>query len=74
VVNPARAVGALRPAAAPAPGVERVPDPAVDVDPLASSKVVAGWVGGVGAVVALLALLLVPVVRRGRQRGWRPGP
>lgn len=74
VVSPARAVGALRPGAVAAADGGRVPDPVREVDPLASSKVVAGWVSGVGAVVALLALLSVPVVRRGRQRGWRPGP
>jgi membrane-anchored mycosin MYCP len=75
VVNPARAVGALRPAvAAGAAGNERVPPPVDETDPLANAKVVAGWAGGIGAVVALLAILLVPVVRRGRQRGWRAGP
>lgn len=74
VVNPARAVGSLRPAvAAEAQGDQRVPPPVRDVDPLAHAKVVAGWVGGIGAVVALLALLSVPVVRRGRRRGWRAG-
>jgi membrane-anchored mycosin MYCP len=84
VVNPARAVGALRPAGgtrAPGPDTAdpdaavagRVQPPAPRADPQRAVKGAAGWITVVGAAAALLVLLAVPVVRLGRRRGWRPG-
>jgi len=73
VVNPSRAVGALmgdRVAAAPA---GEMPALAAPADPLAGVTRVAIPVAVGGALVALLVLAGVPVVRRGRRRGWRVG-
>jgi len=35
---------------------------------------VAIWVAALGATTVVVLLVGVPVIRRGRQRGWRAGP
>jgi type VII secretion-associated serine protease mycosin len=73
VVNPARAVGALRPVggSAPAGAVVRVEPVPAAADPLRVVRAGAPWIAVTGIAAALLVLLAVPVVRRGRRRGWR---
>jgi len=76
VVNPARAVGSLRPAApaaAKGSGGGRVAAPVPPDDPQRWVRAAAGWVALAGVCVALLVLVAVPVVRLGRRRGWRSG-
>ena len=74
VVNPARAVGALRSGrGAAAEAVRGVPPPATPADPLARVTRLAVPVAVGGVVVALLVVAGVPVVRLGRRRGWRAG-
>jgi subtilisin family serine protease len=75
VVDPARAVGALRVESPP-----RQPEPdgrmqlqPVPPDPQHGLTVTAVWVAVIGGAVVLLLRAVVPVMRRGRQRGWRPG-
>lgn len=71
VVNPYRAVSTVL-------GVRDNPSAAVvrpsppEPDPLATQKAVAAWSALGGGILALLLLTGRPVVRRGRQRGWRP--
>ncbi|MDG4786545.1 type VII secretion-associated serine protease mycosin [Micromonospora sp. WMMD1102] len=72
VVNPVRAVGALRPAGAAEPGAAvSVPRPAARPGPLGAVSAVSGVVAVIGVALAALLLASVPVVRRGRRRGWR---
>ncbi|BCB88315.1 hypothetical protein Psuf_056280 [Phytohabitans suffuscus] len=74
VVDPARAVGALRgDRGVPAVRARGVPPPATRPDPLADVTRVAVPLAVAGAAAALLVLAGVPVVRRGRRRGWRAG-
>ncbi len=74
VVNPARAVGALRLFGEARPGqAQHMQLPAVPPDSTRSVTVTATWIAAVGASTAVVVLIAVPVVRRGRQRGWRPG-
>jgi type VII secretion-associated serine protease mycosin len=75
VVNPRQAVGALRlPPSAGRVAAPRVEPPPPRVDQLRAVTVAAGWVAAGGAAASMLVLLGVPVVRRGRRRGWRSGP
>ncbi|WP_422770055.1 type VII secretion-associated serine protease mycosin [Plantactinospora sp. WMMC1484] len=72
VVNPVRAVGAVRPAVAPAPATAgSVPRPAARPAPLRAVSVASAVIAVVGVALALLLLASVPVIRRGRRRGWR---
>ncbi|GIG88453.1 hypothetical protein Pen02_33890 [Plantactinospora endophytica] len=72
VVNPVRAVGALRPAGAGEAGAAvSVPRPADRPSPLRGVSAASGVIAVVGVALALLLLAAVPVVRRGRRRGWR---
>lgn len=75
VVNPARAVGSLRPVAGPAGRVRdgRVGTPVPADDPQRWVRATAGWVALAGVSTALLVLVAVPIVRLGRRRGWRSG-
>ncbi len=73
VINPQRAVGALRAARSPAAlPVRRVEVPAPPADPLRGVKILAAWVTGVGIALAALLLIAVGAMRKGRRRGWRP--
>ncbi|MGX7672119.1 type VII secretion-associated serine protease mycosin [Plantactinospora sp. DSM 117369] len=72
VINPVRAVGALRPSGVPEPGAAvSVPPPAARPSPLRAVSAASGVIAVVGVALALLLLASVPVVRRGRRRGWR---
>jgi len=72
VVDPARAVGALQVGTTPkAVPVEQLRPATVAREAPRSLTVAATWVMAAGAAVVLLLLAAVPVVRRGRQRGWR---
>lgn len=71
VVNPYRAVTTLLGTRTNPPAAQVVPVP-VEPDPRAGHRMVAGWAAFGGAVLAVLVLLARPVVRRGRQRRWRP--
>jgi type VII secretion-associated serine protease mycosin len=74
VVNPARAVSALRLSTREASGDEaRIAPPQPPVDPLGRVTSAAGFIALGGAVVALVLLIAVPVARRGRRRRWRAG-
>ena len=75
VIDPARAVGALSSAGGaspPAPQRVAAPVPAPPED--RTDAIVAIWVTVVGATTVVVLLVGVPVIRRGRQRGWRAGP
>ncbi|HEX6683116.1 MAG TPA: type VII secretion-associated serine protease mycosin [Candidatus Limnocylindrales bacterium] len=72
VVNPQRAVGALRTQAAEPPPAAQVVPEQPDPDPLRHAKSVATIVAVSGAGAVILALLGVAGWRRGRARGWRP--
>jgi type VII secretion-associated serine protease mycosin len=72
VVDPARAVGALRLAGAG----QQVRPEQVELAPVPPDRdhlvrVAAAWIGVIGSALAVLALVAVPVVRRGRQRRWQ---
>lgn len=74
VVNPQRAVGAVRSddaadAVAPASRMDVQPPPR---DPLRTVTLIASWTAGTGAALALVALIVTAAVRQGRKRGWRP--
>ncbi|GAA3734520.1 type VII secretion-associated serine protease mycosin [Plantactinospora mayteni] len=72
LINPVRAVGALRPADAPDPGAAgSVSRPVARPSPLRAVSVASGVIAVVGVALALLLLASVPVIRRGRRRGWR---
>jgi type VII secretion-associated serine protease mycosin len=74
VVNPIDAVGALRLTSGGGPGgLPRARPPTPRADPLHGVRIAAGWIALAGAATTALVLLAVPVVRRGRRRGWRPG-
>jgi membrane-anchored mycosin MYCP len=47
--------------------------PRLESDPLRDVRAAAVWIGVAGVFGAVLMLLAVPVVRRGRRRGWRVG-
>jgi type VII secretion-associated serine protease mycosin len=72
VVNPVRAVSALDPGAGPpgaaGGGLAAPESPSTERD---FASAAAPWVVVAGAIAALLVLLAVPVIRRGRARGWR---
>jgi uncharacterized membrane protein YozB (DUF420 family) len=53
---------------------QRVAVPAPAPPPDRTDAVVAVWVTVLGAATVIVLLVGVPVIRRGRQRGWRPGP
>jgi type VII secretion-associated serine protease mycosin len=73
IVNPQRAVGALRPGKVPAVAVPGQFDaPPRKGDPLRGVTVIAGWATLAGAVTVALILIVVPALKRGRKRGWRP--
>jgi type VII secretion-associated serine protease mycosin len=74
VVNPYRAVAAVLGdrAGAPAPNGAVLPPPP-RADPFGRLKAIAGWAAFAGLLVTVLVLIGAPVIRRGRQRGWRPG-
>jgi type VII secretion-associated serine protease mycosin len=76
VVNPYRAVATLLDPrdskAAAATG--QVPSAGTGADPGISVRRVAAWAFTIGVFLAALLLVSRPVVRRGRERGWRPTP
>ena len=73
VVNPYRAVSTVL-GKRDNPPLGAMPPPARKEDPLRGVRTVA-VIAGIGAVLlALLVLLGRPIIRRGRQRGWRAGP
>jgi type VII secretion-associated serine protease mycosin len=73
VIDPVRAVGSLPPAAlaVPAPA-QRVAVPVPQAGPNHGIGLAAVWVSVLGAAAVVVLLVAVPVVRRGRERGWRP--
>jgi type VII secretion-associated serine protease mycosin len=74
VVNPGRAVAALRQdPSPPAEEVVRVAQPQVPADPLRHVTIAAGFIALGGAIAGVVMLIAVPVVRRGRRRRWRAG-
>ncbi|WP_320065895.1 type VII secretion-associated serine protease mycosin [Micromonospora sp. RTGN7] len=72
VVNPYRAVTNLLGTRANPP-LGAMAEPAPVPDPWARERVVAIWAAIVGGFLAIVLLVARPVIRRGRQRGWRPG-
>lgn len=72
VVNPYRAVATIL-GGRPNQPVTSLAPPAAAVDPLRTTRLVAVWAALVGAAAATFILLSQPLLRRGRQRGWRPG-
>jgi len=75
VIDPSRAVGALLSAGgASAPAPQRVSAPVLGPAPDRTDAIVAIWVAALGATTVVVLLVGVPVIRRGRQRGWRAGP
>jgi len=75
VIDPSRAVGALLSAGgASPPAPQRVSAPVLGPAPDRTDAIVAIWVAAVGATTVVVLLVGVPVIRRGRQRGWRAGP
>jgi membrane-anchored mycosin MYCP len=76
VVNPYRAVATLLdPRGNRAPSITgQLPSTGSGVDPLGSVKRIAVWAFVTGLFLATLLLVSRPVVRRGRERGWRPAP
>jgi hypothetical protein len=75
VIDPSRAVGALLSAGGASPSApQRVSAPVLGPAPDRTDAIVAIWVAAVGATTVVVLLVGVPVIRRGRQRGWRAGP
>ena len=75
IVDPYAAVTAVLPADGGAPAASRspVPRPVPRAAPGAGRARLAAIVGVAGSVLAIAILLGANVVRRGRQRRWRPG-
>jgi type VII secretion-associated serine protease mycosin len=73
VVNPYWAVASIAGSAEQAEGEAPVAVAARQPDPLADVRQAAIWTVVGGVLFALMLLLAVPVIRRGRQRRWRPG-
>jgi type VII secretion-associated serine protease mycosin len=71
VIDPARAVGSLPAAAAPPQGPQAIAVPPSAAQPDRTDAIVAVWVAVLGVTTVVVLLVSVPVVRRGRQRGWR---
>lgn len=74
VVNPYRAVASISGTAEQSEGGAPVAVVIRQADPLSDIRQTAIWIAVGGVLFALLLLLAVPVIRRGRRRGWRPGP
>ncbi|MEV4757071.1 type VII secretion-associated serine protease mycosin [Micromonospora sp. NPDC049559] len=73
VVNPYWAVTSVAGNAEPPRPPAAMPAPRAQRDPLHAVRVAATWIGIAGVALAALVLLGVPVLRRGRRRGWRAG-
>jgi membrane-anchored mycosin MYCP len=73
VVNPYWAVTSISGTAERAEGAAPVAVAPQKPDSSDGVRVAAMWIAAGGVLAGLLTLLSVPVVRRGRRRGWRPG-
>lgn len=73
VVNPYWAVTSIAGTADPAENEDSLTLAAREPDPLHGVRAAATWIAVGGGIAAVLLLIAVPVVRRGRRRGWRPG-
>jgi type VII secretion-associated serine protease mycosin len=75
VIDPARALGSLSEASAPQVAApQHVAVAPVPADPDGGLNLAAVWVAVLGGAIVVMLLVAVPVVRRGRERHWRPGP
>ena len=71
VVNPYEAVTTLL-GTRPDTRAKVMPMPVAPVDPLATVKKAAAWSAAGGVLLVVLLFMMKPVLRRGREHGWRP--